>query len=64
LTLKDLLKAVVVSHRRQHGSVGGQGNRRQGSSFGQKSRKKFRRQMLRVGGAAAISRNYQFGGGT
>ena len=63
LALEHVLEAVVVSHRREHRGVGGERHRRQRPAVDQITRQKFRRQMLRVGGAAAVTGDQELAAG-
>ena len=55
LPLEHMLEAVIVSHRGQHGRVGGERQRRQWPPVDQIAREKFGGEMLSISSAATIA---------
>ena len=57
LTLEHVLEAIVIADRGQDGGVGGQRDGRQRVSIKVEPRQELARDMLSIGGAAAIAGN-------
>ena len=60
LPFEGTLEAIIIADRGNNGAVGGQRDSRQRMAVKIQPRQEFAGDMLRVGGAAAISRDQQF----